>query len=165
MIRRGTTAFADMYYFMDEVARARAGRRHAREHLPRLHQQRRRRFRNSSCMRTWHDKGDGRIKVYMGVQRGITTSTPEVVRYASDADGEEAGHGISRARVRIRTDETPGAAFERRGCSPVEYFRRLAAYTKNPTIAARTACRRRTRTSAFLRENRVYVAHNPSQST
>lgn len=108
MIRSGTTAFIDMYFNMDRVAQAvtesgiRAGlgweihtfRVDPKEWLPYDEPTARRTFEASARFASdWHDKGDGRVKIFIAPHETATCHEPWLSRSAQLA--KEMGLGIT----------------------------------------------------------------------
>ncbi len=156
-MRRGCVAFADMYYFMDEVARA-ALDTGIRANISRGCTDEQGADSVYGLYERWHGKGCGRINVYMGVHAEYTTK-PDFVQYAVRVAGQlKTGFHVHMAES---VDETKGC-IERHGVTPVEYFRRFGAY-ENPTLAAH--CVQVTDEDIrILAEHRVSVATNPASN-
>lgn len=139
MIASGVTAFADMYDYMDSVAKAviESG---IRANLARglMCGEERGDFKNErkilesiSLYKEFHNAGGGRIKIYFG-PHSVYTCTPGYIRAVSEVAGALG------AGVHIHLSETAG---ENEECinkyrkTPTELLCELGLF-KNPTLAA-----------------------------
>ncbi|MDL2206637.1 amidohydrolase [Eubacteriales bacterium OttesenSCG-928-N13] len=157
MIRRGVVAFADMYFHMDRVAQAanESGMRavlcrgcsdeQGVNSLVQLHQD-------------WNGRGDGRIRIQMGLHAEYT-STPNLVRYAVDnAQRFDTGfHTHISETAREHAD-----CITRHGVTPARYFYDLGALNEG-TIAAH--CVHLTDEDIeLMRISGASAAHNPASN-
>lgn len=158
MLRCGVTCFADMYFFMDEVARV-VDETGMRAYLcrgmvgdgadgVRLPE-------GEALCREWNGAADGRIRACLGPHAEYTT-TPAFLKKVKDS-AEKLGVGLHIHVSETRT-EVAGCR-ERHGVSPVQYLDGLGMF-ELPTLAAHCVA-----VDAgdieILARNGVYVAHNP----
>ncbi len=162
MLRSGVTSFADMYMYMDQVAKAtmRAGLRanltrglafSGPEDLSKLDESRR-------FYQQWNGAANGRIRVDVG-PHAIYTCPPEylekVVQLAEELD----------ARIHIHLSESRKEVTDSRqanGKSPVAHCSQIGVFSK-PTYAAHCVHVDEDDIRT-LSENQVAVIHNPSSN-
>ena len=130
MIRRGVVSFADMYYFMDEVARA-VEETGIRANLCRGCSDLQGVDSISALKDAWDGKANGRIRISMGLHAEYT-STMDVAQYAAQKARE---WGLSAHIHLAETRSETMGCMERHGCTPAEYFRRVGMFDV-PTICA-----------------------------
>ncbi len=128
MIRCGTTSFADMYFFMDDVARAveASGIRAALSRgltgvTPNAQQALQ---ENKEFYKTWHGKADGRITVMFGPHAPYTCP-PDYIRQVVEAAGELG------AEVHTHLCETKGevdSIVKQYGKSPIALMDELGLF-------------------------------------
>ena len=157
MIRRGTTAFADMYFFMPAVARAvlETGMRAnlvrsltGMEKLPEA----------EAFFREFNGAGEGRVRVYYSPHAEYTT-TPELNRAIIErARRDQTGIHVHISETR---SEVEGCR-ERHGVSPVRYYESLGAF-EGPCIAAHCV-HVSEEDIAILAARHVNVAHCPGSN-
>ncbi len=123
MLKSGTTAFADMYFFMDEVAKAadEAGiRADLSFGMVSTNDDWKERMDNCSRFyRQWNGGGDGRISVSLGPHAPYTCS-PDFLRMVEELAGELG------AKIHIHLAETLDEIDqirERYGKTPLEYVK------------------------------------------
>ena len=157
MLRRGTVAFADMYFYMDEVARAavsmgiRANICRGCNSVEGLNSTR-------DLYRAHNGAGDGLVKVYVGLHSEYLT-TPEVAAYALEtAKALNTGIHVHIAETRSETD----GCIERHGVTPVKYFDNLGFFAR-PTIGAHLVHVTDEDIEILARKG-VYMAHNPASN-
>jgi len=156
MIRCGVTAFADMYYFMDDIARA-VSQTGLRASLCRglVFDEGARLSENAELFRAWHGAEGGRIHVMLGPHAEYTTN-PEYLRKVIDTAREiGAGLHVHISETRREHDECIG----RRGVTPVRYFDGLGMFER-PTLAAHCVMADEGDIE-ILAERGVTVAHCP----
>ncbi len=157
MLRRGTVAFADMYFYMDEVARAavetgiRANICRGCNTIEGLDDTKR-------LFRAHDGEGDGLVRVYTGLHSEYLT-TPEVAAHALEvAKALDTGIHVHVAETKFETD----GCIKRHGLTPVKYFDRIGFFSR-PTIAAHLV--HVTDEDIEILANRgVYMAHNPASN-
>ncbi|MDA8096681.1 MAG: amidohydrolase [Clostridia bacterium] len=162
MIKSGTTAFADMYFHMDQVARAvsETGMRaslcrgligvapNADEALE----------WSFGFAREFHESAEGRITVMLGPHAPYTCP-PDYLRLVKDA-AVELGVGVHIHLAETRSEVTQTA--EGQGCTPVQLVERTGLF-EVPVLAAH--CVHLTDEDiAVLARYRVRVAHNPQSN-
>lgn len=157
MLRRGTVAFADMYFFMDEVARA-AAEIGIRANICRGCTDRDGLDSTRDLYRAHEGEGGGLIKVYVGLHSEYLT-TPEVAAYALEtAKALDTGVHVHIAETRQETD----GCIERHGVTPVKYFDRLGLFER-PAIGAHLV-HVTDEDIEILATRGVYMAHNPASN-
>jgi 5-methylthioadenosine/S-adenosylhomocysteine deaminase len=161
MIKSGTTAFADMYFFMDEVARAVSetgirtdlsiGMVSTGDWQERIQNCR-------EFFRDWNGGADGRINVSLGPHAPYTCA-PEFLALVSDLAGELG------AKVHIHLAETLDEISqirERYGKTPIEYARDAGLF-KYKVIGAH--CVHLTEGDMeIMKEYGVSAVHNPQSN-
>ncbi|MGB9837231.1 amidohydrolase family protein [Methanothermobacter sp.] len=164
MIRSGTTTFNDMYFYMDEVARAvdDAGLRCVLSHgMIDLGDDDRRRaeMRESlRIIRECHGMADGRIKVALGPHSPYTCSE-ELLRETARLAAE---HGVGIHIHVSETEDEVREVSEARGMSPVEYLDATGVLGPG-TVAAHCVWLNKNEMD-ILSERGVKVSHNPSSN-
>lgn len=157
MLRRGTVAFADMYFHMDQVARA-ALETGIRVNLCRGCVNREGLDSTRDLYRAHEGGGDGRLRVYVGLHSEYLT-TPEVAAYALEvARALDTGIHLHAAETKAETE----GCLERHGVTPVEYFDRLGLFER-PTIAAHLVHVTGADIEILARRG-VFAAHNPASN-
>ncbi len=157
MTRRGTVAFADMYFFMDEVARA-AVEAGIRANLCRGCTNREGLDSTRALHRDHEGEADGLLRVYVGLHSEYLT-TPETAAYALETAGAlSTGVHVHVSETRSEVD----GCIERHGVTPVEYFDRIGLFSR-PTIAAHLV-HVTDEDIAILSRRGVYMAHNPASN-
>lgn len=162
MIRGGTTAFCDMYMFMDSCAKA-ADKAGIRGNLARglagispnaqsgLQE-------NIELFEKWEGAGDGRFHVMLGPHAPYTCP-PDYIRQVRD---EAMKHGIP---IHIHLSETKGEVencLKEYGKTPIALMNDLGLF-ELPTLAAH--CVHVTDEDiAIMQEKHVRVAHNPGSN-
>ncbi|MDN5364619.1 MAG: 5-methylthioadenosine/S-adenosylhomocysteine deaminase [Eubacteriales bacterium] len=162
MIRSGTTAFADMYFFMDEVARAveESGIRaslsrgligvgpNADEALA----------ENVSLYENWHNRAGGRITVMFGPHAPYTCP-PDYLRKVMAA-AEKVGAPIHIHVAETRAEEE--GIVRDYGKRPVRHLADIGLF-RLPTLAAHCV-HLNEEDMEILRQHDVRVAHNPQSN-
>ena len=157
MLRRGTAAYADMYFFEETVGRA-ALDSGIRVNLARGCMKKDEVDSVEGMFRDWHDRGGGRVRVSMGLH-GEYTSTPQVAAYAVEK-GRALGAGF-HVHIAETRSETEGC-LQRHGVTPVRYFYDLGMFD-SPTLAAH--CVHVTQEDIeLLAEKEVWAVHNPASN-
>lgn len=165
MIKYGTTAFADMYFFMEDVAKA-VTETEIRACLSRGCQKfdkddtfsEIRLKENIQLYNNYHQKGDGLINVFIG-PHSVYTCTPEYLKECYDAAKKlSTGFHIHLSESRIEVKN----CIEKYGTTPIEHCYRqgildnsvLAAHCVHPTD----------KEIKILNETGVNVVHNPESN-
>ncbi|MEG1192087.1 MAG: amidohydrolase [Clostridia bacterium] len=157
MLRRGTVAFADMYFFMDQVGRA-AVESGIRADIARGCTDMAGVDSTIDLYNACHMAGDGRVRVSMGIHAEYT-SEQAVAQHAIEV-ARELGIGM---HIHLsETREEVAGALERRGMTPVRYFDQLGAFDGR-TIAAHCV-HVDDAEIAILAQKGVFVAHNPASN-
>lgn len=163
MIASGTTCFTDMYFFMDDAARAvaEAGIRGVlsvglvglQEEAGRQGLARTRQF-----ARTWHGAADGRIRVTLGPHAPYTCP-PRYLEQVAELSAE------LDLPIQIHLSETAGEVEDcvrEHGRSPIALMRDLGLFAR-PVLAAH--CVHLSEDDiAILAQHNVHVAHNPQSN-
>lgn len=160
MIRGGTTAFADMYFFEEQTARAVAesgiraalapGLVDGETFEARLHTTR-------EMAATWHNTDGGRIRIMVGPHAPYTASQG-LGRAAELAAELGLGLHIHLSETRREVEES----LAQHGLTPIQVAERAGVF-QVPTLAAH--CVHATDADIeILRERKVKVAHNPTSN-
>jgi len=160
MIRGGTTAFADMYFFEDQTARAVAESGIRAALAPGLVDGEAFEARLQTVQElaaTWHGEAGGRIRIMVGPHAPYTAS--QGLSRAAELAGEL---GLA---IHIHLSETRKEVEEslaQHGLTPIQVAERAGVF-QVPTLAAH--CVHVTDGDVeLLREHRVKVAHNPTSN-
>jgi 5-methylthioadenosine/S-adenosylhomocysteine deaminase len=161
MIKSGTTAFADMYFFMDEVARAASETGIRADLSSGMVSTGDWQERIQNCrefFRDWNGGADGRIKVSLGPHAPYTCA-PGFLALVSDLAGELG------AKVHIHLAETLdeiNQIRERYGKTPIEYARDAGLF-KHRVIGAH--CVHLTEGDMeIMKKAGVNAVHNPQSN-
>lgn len=162
MLLGGTTTFADMYFFMDEVAEA-AAESGIRASLSRgligvapgadkaLKESRR-------FVRDWHGKANGRITCMLGPHAPYTCPPEYLKKVIKLAEELGVGVHIHLAETRQEIEEIQ----KQYGCSPVALVARVGLLDL-PVLAAHCV-HLSSEDIAVLTEKKAGVAHNPESN-
>lgn len=163
MLRSGTTTFLDMYFHMDQVAKA-AEEVGIRAVLSRgmisfgpsaeaaISQSR-------ELVKEWHGKADGRITVMLGPHAPYTCSPDYLKRVMELADELGIGIHIHLAETENEISEIT----EKYGKRPIELMNSIGLFDGRHVVAAH--CVHLTDEEiAVLAEKQVGVAHNPESN-
>ena len=162
MIRCGTTSFADMYFFMDDVARAvdvsgiRACLSRGMTGITPSAETALK--ENKQLFLDWHKKGDGRITVMLGPHAPYT-NTPEYLSRVVDL-AHELG-----AEIHTHLSETKGEVEnikKQYGKSPIAWFNELGLFDTG-CLAAHCVWVDDDDMDIMLKKH-VRVAHNPGSN-
>jgi len=163
LLRSGVTAFADMYFYMDEVARAvrESGLRALLAYgmiAPDEAQAERELEEGMRLVEEWHGAAGGRIRVALGPHAPYTCG--EVLwRRAVELARE---HDIPIHTHLAETGEEVAESLGRYGRSPVEYLEDLGVFAA-PVLAAHCV-HLSDEDIDILAEHDVRVVHNPSSN-
>lgn len=166
MIRTGTTAFADMYFFMEDVARA-VEETGIRANLARGLQCFEEQFDAKTDKRllearqlfqNWNGKAQGRIKVYIG-PHSVYTCTPAYLEEAVNL-ALELNTGIHIHLLETRKEAQD--SIRNFGCTAVEHCMKMGMFDV-PTIAAH--CVHLTDNDMeIIKAKGVHAVHNPGSN-
>jgi 5-methylthioadenosine/S-adenosylhomocysteine deaminase len=136
MIKGGVTAFADMYYFMEETARA-AEESGMRAVLCRGLTSTdgggaARLAENLDLARNWHGKAEGRITVMLGPHAPYTTTLDYMKEVMAAADE----HGLGLHMHLSETQAEVGQIRERHGKGSVEFMESAGLFEGRHVLAA-----------------------------
>ncbi len=157
MIRRGTVAFADMYFFMDEVARA-AVEAGIRTNICRGCTDRAGVDSTRALYRDHEGAADGLVHVYVGLHSEYLTTPDTAARAAETAEALSTGVHVHVSETRAEVD----GCIERHGVTPVAYFDRIGLFNR-PAIAAHLVHVTDADIEILARRG-VYMAHNPASN-
>lgn len=161
MLRSGTTTFADMYFFMDEVARAveESGIRAclsrgivkftAEESIP----------YSKAFIQKWNNTADGRITTMLGPHAPYTCP-PDLLKDVVIPLASELGVGMH-----IHLSETKGEVEDmvtKYGMTPIKLMESIGLF-KHHVLAAHVVHPDKEEL-AILKANNVNVAHNPESN-
>lgn len=164
LLRSGVTAFADMYFYMDEVAKAveESGIRAQLSYGMIAPDDRERAERELEkgleLVERWHGKANGRITVALAPHAPYTCGE-ELWRRAVE---EATARGIRIHTHLSETTQEVADSLSRYGKSPVEYLADLGAFAA-PVLAAHCV-HLSERDIELLAEHDVQVVHNPSSN-
>ena len=162
MIRSGTTTFADMYFFMEETARA-VDETGIRAALSRGlsgddNADGKNIAENIELYKNWHGKADGRITVMFGPHAPYTCSQSFLKKVVAEAEKLDAA-------IHIHLSETRGEVencLKAKGKTPIAYMNEIGVFER-PTIAAHCVFAT-PEEFAIMKEKNVSVAHNPQSN-
>ncbi len=162
MIQSGTTAFCDMYFFMDEVGKGleEAGMRGVltRGIIEEKGKKKEKLDDTRRLHKSWHGKADGRIKVMVAPHAPYTCS-PKYLEDIIDLAYElNAGIHIHLSETKKEVEDS----FKTYGKSPIKHVYDLGLF-KLPTIAAHCVHVDEEDIN-ILRENNVSPVNNPSSN-
>jgi 5-methylthioadenosine/S-adenosylhomocysteine deaminase len=163
LLRSGVTAFADMYFYMDEVARAveASGIRAQLSYgmiAPDRERAERELAKGLELVERWHGQADGRITVALAPHAPYTCGEWLWQRAVEEAQE----HGIMIHTHLSETAQEVADSRARHGKSPVEYLADLGVFAA-PVLAAHCV-HLSDRDIEILAENKVQVVHNPSSN-
>ncbi len=162
MIRTGTTAFLDMYFFMDETARAveETGMRAVLSRgLIGLAPSFDKALAESEALhRDFHGAADGRITVMLAPHAEYTNSEGSIRRVVELANQLNCGIHIHVQETKAETE----ACVARHGMSPVKWLESLGVFSR-PTVAAHCVTVD-AEDIEILRCNNISVASNPGSN-
>lgn len=161
MIRSGVTAFADMYFFQEETARAvkESGiRANLCQGLISFTQGMEKIHDNIHLFKNYHDTCEGRLRISFGPHAPNTVEDDlflEVVKYVKNLG--------STIQVHLSESwEENQESMEKYGCSPTVRLNRLGVFDV-PCLAAHGVYLDK-KDMEILKEKKVCVAHNPSSN-
>lgn len=167
MIQSGVTCFSDMYFFMDEVAKATEesgirgvlsrglieedGENSRKINTEKLEDTR-------DLYNNWHGKADGRIKVMVSPHAPYTCSPDYLKRIMNLADKLGAGIHIHLSETRKEVEDS----FNQFNKSPIEHVNDLGLF-QYPTLAAHCV-HISDKDIEILSKNNVAVVNNPGSN-
>jgi len=166
MIRSGTTCFADMYFFMEEVAKA-VAESGIRANLSRglicptedydINNDNRI-IETRELFNNWNGKENGRIKVYVA-PHSVYTCCPSYVQDAVNLAKElNTGIHIHLLETKVEAEDS----IKKFGCTSIEHCDKMGMFDV-PTIAAH--CVHLTDNDIqILANKKINVAHNPGSN-
>lgn len=162
MIQSGTTTFADMYFFMDQVAKAvdESGMRAVLARgMAGVAPNGQQALADSEVFyKTWHNGADGRITVRLGPHAPYTCPPDYLKQVVQLAD--KLG-----AAIHIHLSETKGEVADcqkQYGVSPIQLMEQVGLFT-HPVLAAHCV-HLSEEDMAILRKYHACVAHNPGSN-
>ncbi|MDU2065650.1 MAG: amidohydrolase [Sporomusaceae bacterium] len=162
MIQTGTTTFADMYFHMDQVAKAveESGMRAVLARgMAGVAPNGQQALKDSEVFyKDWHNKADGRITVRLGPHAPYTCPPDYLKQVVALAEKLEAG-------IHIHLSETKGEVEEcqkKHGLSPIALMEKVGLLN-HPVLAAHCV-HLSTEDIALLKKYHVTVAHNPGSN-
>lgn len=163
MIKSGTTAFADMYFYMDQVARAveETGIRAvlARGMIGTVDKADLALKENREFVKNWNGKAEGRISCLLGPHAPYTCP-PEYLKEVM-ALSDELGVGLHIHLA--ETEDEVRQIEEKYGQRPVQLMDSLGLFEKRPVLAAHCVHLSPEEREILVR-NRVGIAHNPESN-
>lgn len=162
MIQSGTTAFCDMYFFMDQVGMGleEAGIRgvltrglieEEGKSIIKLNETR-------ELYRNWNGKGNGRIKVMVAPHAPYTCSPDFIMKSCALAKELDTGIHIHLSETKKEVEDS----FKQYGKSPIKHVYDLGVF-EIPTIAAHCV-HVDDNDIEILKENNVSVVNNPGSN-
>ncbi|MBU5438993.1 amidohydrolase [Tissierella sp. MSJ-40] len=162
MIQSGTTAFCDMYFFMDQVGKGleEAGIRgvltrglieEEGKSIIKLNETR-------ELYRNWNGKGNGRIKVMVAPHAPYTCSPDFIMKSCALAKELNTGIHIHLSETKREVEDS----FKQHGKSPIKHVYDLGVF-EIPTIAAHCV-HVDDNDIEILKENNVSVVNNPGSN-
>lgn len=162
MIRSGTTTFADMYFFMNDVAKAvdETGIRAvlARGLTGDDSSDGKSILENEQFYKDWNHKADGRITVMFGPHAPYTCSRKFLEKVVDSATKLDA-------HLHIHLAETKGevsTCLEKHNKTPIAYMDEIGLFSR-PTLAAHCVFVN-DEDIAIMKDKNVRVAHNPQSN-
>jgi len=163
LLRSGVTAFADMYFYMEEVARAvrESGIRALLAYgmiAPDEAQAERELERGLELVEGWHGAAEGRIRVALGPHAPYTCGEAlwQKARELAEEQGLMLHTHLAETALEVRRFE------EEHGTTPVEWLAGLGVF-EVPVLAAHCV-HLSDRDMEILAEHGVQVVHNPTSN-
>lgn len=162
MIRSGTTTFADMYFFMDDVAKAalKIGIRGvlARGLIQFTDPEGKNLQENIDLVQKYHKKGNGLITCLIGPHAPYTTSPEYLEKVMKAADDNQVGLHIHVSETKKEVEDI----LEEHGKSPVEYLEELGLFNRH--VVAAHCVHVSDKDMNILKKYNVGVCHNPGSN-
>jgi 5-methylthioadenosine/S-adenosylhomocysteine deaminase len=163
MLRGGTTCFADMYFHMDEVARAcqesgiRASLAQGLVGLDKIKGMAGLK-EGVSLIRNWHNKGDGRITIMLGPHAPYTCPPDFLQEVLEKATALDVPIHIHLAETRDEVNE----CLEKYGKTPVELMKEIGLLDHR--VLAAHCVHLTAKEIEILAEKKTAIAHNPGSN-
>lgn len=162
MIKSGTTTFADMYFYMDDVAEAaiKIGIRGvlARGLIQFTDPEGKNLQENIDLIEKYHKKGDGRITCLIGPHAPYTTSPEYLQKVMAAADKQGVGLHIHISETKQEVEDI----YKEQGVSPVEYLEKLGLFERH--VVAAHCVHVSEKDMDILKKHNVGVCHNPGSN-
>ncbi len=162
MIKSGTTTFADMYFFMDDVAQAatKIGIRGvlARGLIQFTDPEEKNLQENIDLIKKYHKKGDGRITCLLGPHAPYTTTPEYLEKVIKAADDNQVGLHIHISETKQEVDDL----YQEKSISPVEYLEKLGLFERH--VVAAHCVHVSDKDMDILKKYNVGVCHNPGSN-
>lgn len=162
MIKSGTTTFADMYFYMDDVAEAaiKIGIRGvlARGLIQFTDPEGKNLQENIDLIEKYHKKGDGRITCLIGPHAPYTTSPEYLQKVMAAADKQGVGLHIHISETKQEVEDI----YKEHGVSPVEYLEKLGLFERH--VVAAHCVHVSEKDMDILKKHNVGVCHNPGSN-
>ena len=162
MIKSGTTTFADMYFYMDDVAEAaiKIGIRGvlARGLIQFTDPEGKNLQENIDLIEKYHKKGDGRITCLIGPHAPYTTSPEYLQKVMAAADKQGVGLHIHISETKQEVEDI----YKGHGVSPVEYLEKLGLFERH--VVAAHCVHVSEKDMDILKKHNVGVCHNPGSN-
>ena len=161
MIRSGTTTFSDMYFYMEDVARAvdEAGLRAVLSYgMIDFGDEERRQAEikeNLTLFENCNGMADGRIKVFLGPHSPYTASEELLIKVRELADEYNMGIHIHVSE----TEKEINDVSEEKGLRPFEYLDKIGFL--GPDVVAAHSVWLSDEEIEIIRKNNVKISHNP----
>lgn len=162
MIQSGTTAFCDMYFFMEEVGRGleKSGIRGVltRGLIEEQEKNEEKLLETKTLYENWHGKGDGRIKVMVAPHAPYTCSPKFIEKTMELADELNTGIHIHLSETEKELKES----LEQWGKTPIEHVNDLGLFEFH-TVAAHCV-HVNEKDIEIMKAKNVYPVNNPSSN-
>ncbi len=162
MIKSGTTTFADMYFFMEEVAEA-ALKMGIRGVLSRgliqfTDPEGKNIQENLDLIKKYHKRGDGRLTCLFGPHAPYTTNREYLEKIMNLADENKVGIHIHISETKQEVEDI----IKEYGKSPVEYLEEIGLFERH--VVAAHCVHVSEEDMDILKKYNVGVCHNPGSN-
>lgn len=161
LIKSGTTTFSDMYFYMEDVARAvdeagiRAVLSYGMIDFGDAEKRENEIRENMELFNSCNGMADGRIKVFFGPHSPYTASEELLVKVRQLADEYDMGIHIHVSETQKEINDI----LEEKGARPFEYLERIGFL--GPDVVAAHSVWLSDEEIEIIRKNNVKVSHNP----
>ena len=158
LIKSGTTTFSDMYFYMEDVARAidEAGIRAVLSYgMIDFGDEERRKNENLSLFKNCNGMADGRIKVFLGPHSPYTASEELLVQVRQLADEYNMGIHIHVSE----TEKEINDSLDEKGLRPFEYLDKIGLL--GPDVVAAHCVWLSDKEIEIIKKHDVKISHNP----
>lgn len=161
LIKSGTTTFSDMYFYMEDVARAvdeagiRAVLSYGMIDFGDAEKRENEIRENMALFNSCNGMADGRIKVFFGPHSPYTASEELLVKVRQLADEYDMGIHIHVSETQKEINDI----LEEKGARPFEYLERIGFL--GPDVVAAHSVWLSDEEIEIIRKNNVKVSHNP----